>query len=189
MWKPTKIVCNVSFEIISKILKAFTFCCIFVASFESFLAKVVVLYYKFKWFFYCCGIFYLNSYCNIMGWNKLIRKSLYCTKELWHSFENRYSIVTESLLYEYLYWTIWRIGWIAPRWFERKGWIYPILQNRPRQNSNAARNWINSSPPNSSDDLCLFFCINPSSIPLGEAEVPGAGYLKPGLERQQEACP
>ena len=32
-------------------------------------------------------------------------------------------------------WTIWFKGWIAPGWFERKGWFHPILQNRPRQNS------------------------------------------------------
>ena len=34
-----------------------------------------------------------------------------------------------------LHWTIWIIGWIAPGWFERKGWIHPILQNRPSQNN------------------------------------------------------
>ena len=44
--------------------------------------------------------------------------------------------------------TIWRIGWIEPGWFERKGWIHRILHNHPRQNTaaNTARNWINSSP-------------------------------------------
>ena len=29
----------------------------------------------------------------------------------------------------------WIIGWIAPGWFERKGWINPIVQNHSRQNS------------------------------------------------------
>ena len=44
--------------------------------------------------------------------------------------------------------SIWIIGWIAPGWFERKGWIHPVLQNRPGQNSySAARNWITNSSP------------------------------------------
>ena len=30
--------------------------------------------------------------------------------------------------------------------------------------ASAARNWINSASPSSSDDLCLLFCIYPSSI-------------------------
>ena len=34
-----------------------------------------------------------------------------------------------------LHWMIWKIGWMAPGWFERNGWINPILQNRPRQKS------------------------------------------------------
>ena len=43
-----------------------------------------------------------------------------------------------------------------------KGWIHPILQNRPiGKTASAARNWINFPPPNWS--LCLVFCINPSS--------------------------
>ena len=46
-----------------------------------------------------------------------------------------------------LHWTIWIRGWIAPGWFKIKGWIDPILQNRPRKNSySAARNLRNSSP-------------------------------------------
>ena len=38
----------------------------------------------------------------------------------------------------------------------RKGWIHPILQNRPIWKiASAARNWINSSPPNRRNYLCL----------------------------------
>ena len=55
-----------------------------------------------------------------------------------------------------LHWTIWIVGWIAPWWFERKGWIYPILQNCPRQNK--------FFPPNRSDDLCVLFCLYLSSM-------------------------
>ena len=31
--------------------------------------------------------------------------------------------------------TILIIAWITPVWLERKGWIHPVLQNPPRQNS------------------------------------------------------
>ena len=42
-----------------------------------------------------------------------------------------------------LHLTIWIIGWIAPGWFERKGWIRPILQNRSVvKTASASRNWI-----------------------------------------------
>ena len=38
--------------------------------------------------------------------------------------------------------------------------------NRPTvKTASAERNWTNSAPPNSSDDLCLFVCIYPSSVP------------------------
>ena len=41
------------------------------------------------------------------------------------------------------------------------GAIYPILQIQCKIDS-SARSLINSVPPNSGDDLCLFFCIYPS---------------------------
>ena len=63
-----------------------------------------------------------------------------------------------------LHWTIWRIGWIAPGWFETKGLIHPILKNRPMQNSKEFNKCGPPPPQNSSDDLCLFFWIYPSSI-------------------------
>ena len=45
------------------------------------------------------------------------------------------------------------------------GWIHPFLHIILEQNSySAAKNWISSFPQNSSDDLCLLFCINPSSL-------------------------
>ena len=57
----------------------------------------------------------------------------------------------------------WRIWWIHPflqiisSWCNSSFSSNPFLQIILVQNSySAARNWINSDPPNSSDDLCLF---------------------------------
>ena len=60
--------------------------------------------------------------------------------------------------------TILIFGWIAPGWFERKGWIHPILQIVLVQNIYHRKEMNKFCPPNSSDDLCLFFCIYPSSM-------------------------
>ena len=57
-------------------------------------------------------------------------------------------------------WTIWIKGWIAPGRLERKEWINPILQNR----SAVGKELNKFFPPNRSDNLCLFFCIYPSSM-------------------------
>ena len=56
------------------------------------------------------------------------------------------------------------IGWIALGWFERKDWIHPVLQNPPRQNSWRGKEFNKFFPPNRSDDLCLSFCLYPSSM-------------------------
>ena len=57
----------------------------------------------------------------------------------------------------------WRIGWIAPGLFE-KGWIQPILWNSPSAKQFRGKEFNKFCPPNSSDDLCIFFCIYPSSM-------------------------
>ena len=88
-------------------------------------------------------------------WGHLTEKSLSCPHRRRIKTEEWAKVVAsvygeESIQFlavlAVLHWTIWIIGWIAPVWFERKGWIHHILHNRPRQNSSAARNWINASP-------------------------------------------
>ena len=44
------------------------------------------------------------------------------------------------------------------------GAIYPILHVVLVQKSQRGKDWNTICPPNSSDDVCLFFCINPSSM-------------------------
>ena len=63
----------------------------------------------------------------------------------------------------------------------RKGWIHPILQNilSGKQLARQRIKKILSPPPDSSDNLCLFFCLYPSSmygyhrltLPSGEAQM------------------
>ena len=50
----------------------------------------------------------------------------------------------------------------------RKGWIHPILQNRPVKNIWRGKELNKLCPPNRSDDLdlCLCFCLYPSSMPV-----------------------
>ena len=47
---------------------------------------------------------------------------------------------------------------------ERKGWIHPIIQILLVQNSQLGMELNKLCPPNSSDDLYLFFCLYPSSM-------------------------
>ena len=60
----------------------------------------------------------------------------------------------------------WRKGLIAPGWYEEKDSSYSS-DRKARKIATVA--WqvsklINSVPPSSSDDLCLLFCMNPSSM-------------------------
>ena len=52
----------------------------------------------------------------------------------------------------------WCCQWFRPR----IGWFHPILQIVLLQNSGKEFNQF--CPPSSNDDLCLLFCINPSSM-------------------------
>ena len=45
-----------------------------------------------------------------------------------------------------------------------KGWFHPILQIFLVQNSYRGKEWNQFCPPSSSDDLCLLFCLYPSSM-------------------------
>ena len=46
----------------------------------------------------------------------------------------------------------------------RKKLNSPFLKSSWWKKASTARNWINSFPPNRCDDLCLFFCLYPSSM-------------------------
>ena len=69
---------------------------------------------------------------------------------------------------------IWRKGRIAPGWNKKrknctrrmwwKWWINPILQIDMAQNSSRGNELNKFFSPNSSDDLCLLFNINPTCI-------------------------
>ena len=53
--------------------------------------------------------------------------------------------------------------------FGRKGWIHPILPNRPRQNTVALKRGKELNkfcPPFRRDDLCLCFWLHPASMAL-----------------------
>ena len=58
---------------------------------------------------------------------------------------------------------LWRKGLIHPFLLTNPGAIHPIIQIVQCKTASAARNWIKLFPPNRSDDLCLFFCLYPSS--------------------------
>ena len=68
---------------------------------------------------------------------------------------------------------IWRNGWIAPGWYEETDELHQddmkktdefILFVVLVQNSQRGDELNTFCPPNSSDDLCLLFCLNPSSM-------------------------
>ena len=65
-----------------------------------------------------------------------------------------------------------RMNFTRMKW--RRGWI--ILFFKVSWSMHAARNLINSVPPNNSNDFCLLFCINPYSIPSCQLSVPDADY-------------
>ena len=68
----------------------------------------------------------------------------------------------------------WRIWWIHP-FSNHLGAIHPILQIVLVQNSYFGKEFIKFCPPNSSNNLCLFFCIYPSSILWSQTIKCGSG--------------
>ena len=56
---------------------------------------------------------------------------------------------------------IWKIGWVAPAWFEKKGWIHFFLQNCPWcKIASAARNWINPVPQTAAMKFVFFLSLS-----------------------------
>ena len=58
----------------------------------------------------------------------------------------------------------------------RSGAIYPILPIILVQNSNLGKELNPFCPPSSSDDLCLLFCLYPSSMPGWPGGAQGGGF-------------
>ena len=60
--------------------------------------------------------------------------------------------------------TIWRIESIAPGQHEEKDEFILFFKSSWCKIADAARNFNQFCPPNSSDDFCLLFCLYPSSM-------------------------